>query len=226
MANAKRAGARQPVRPDLPADLTAATLPGDDLTDGGVHLTLAFDGLDLSGREAADAEVDQCRYRDVNLSQVTLRRALIRDAVFDRCDLANVRARDCSMSRTAIRGSRMTGFAWLSGGLRDVTLDDCRIDLASFAASKLSDVVFTGCRLNQADFGEADLSGARFERCDLTQAQFAGARMAGTRLLGCDLTGIGGITSLRGAIVASADALALAFTLASALGIAIEDDEG
>jgi uncharacterized protein YjbI with pentapeptide repeats len=209
--------------PDLPADLAPAALPGDDLADGGVYVTLAFTGLDLSGREAMDAEVDQCLYRDVDLSQVGLRRAAIRDAMFERCDLANLRARDCAMSRTAIGSSRMTGFCWLAGDLRDVTFDDCRIDLASFSGSKFSDVVFTSCRLEQADFGGTDLSRAIFERCDLSGAQFSGARMTGTRLSGCDLTGINGITSLRGATIASTDALALAALMASALGITIED---
>ncbi len=202
-----------------------ANMPGDDLTDGGAYNRLAFTGLDLSGREAVDAEVDECRYSDVNLSQVTLRHAVIRDAVFERCDLANLRARDSAMNRTAARSSRMTGFSWLAGDLRDVTFDDCRIDLASFSGSKLSHVVFTGCRLEQADFGGADLSRARFERCDLSGAQFSGARMTGTRLSGCDLTGITGITSLRGSIIDSTDAIALAMIMASALGITIEEHQ-
>ena len=68
------------------------------------------------------------------------------------------------------------------------------------------------------------LRGARFEGCDLTGAQFSGARMTGTRLARCELTGISGVTSMRGAIVTSADAVALAFILAGALGITIEDD--
>lgn len=209
--------------PDLPADLASAKLPADDLVDGGFYLALAFAGLDMSGREAMDAEVDQCLYSDVNISRVSLRRAAIRDAVFERCDLANLRARDSAMSRTAVRSSRMTGFSWLAGDLRDVTFDDCRIDLASFAGSKLSDVVFTGCRLEQADFGGADLSSARFERCDLSGAQFSDARMTGTRLSGCDLTGINGVTSLRGSFIDSTDALALVASLANALGITLEE---
>ena len=48
--------------------------------------------------------------------------------------------------------------------------------------------------------------------------------MSGTRFSGCELTGIGGVTSMRGAIISSADAVALADILASALGIKIEDD--
>ena len=214
---------RQPAAPDIPADLGPASLPGDDITDESLHLSLSFEDLDLSGRAAAGAEFEQCRYGNVNLSQLTLRRAVIRDVTFDRCDLANLRARESSMCRTAVSASRMTGLSWLGGDLRDVTFTDCRIDLASFRATKFSDVVFAGCRLDNADFEDADLSGARFERCDLSGTQFSGARMTGTRLSGCDLTQISGVTSLRGAIVTSGDAVALAFTLASALGITVAD---
>src|SRR5215472_16326662 len=221
--NAGRGRAREPSAPDLPADLSAGTLPADDLIDGAIHLCLAFDGTDLSGRDAADAEIDQCRYDNVNLNQTTLRRARIRDAVFDRCDLANVRARDCTMLRTAVSDSRMTGIAWLSGELREVTFGGCRMDFASLPGSSLRNVVFDGCRLVQADFGYADLSGARFDDCDLTDAQFAGARMVGAVLRRCDLAGISGVTSLRGAVLTGTDAMRLAFTLAAALGITIDD---
>ena len=104
-----------------------------------------------------------------------------------------------------------------------VTVDTCRIDLASFRFSTFKGVVFTDCKLIQADFQDADLRGARFERCDLTSAQFSKAQMEGTRFADCNLSGIGGVTSLKGAIVKSRDALALTYSLASALGITIED---
>lgn len=214
---------REPVAPTLPATLRTAVLPDDDLVDGGVHLSLAFEDADLSSRDAVGAEIDQCRYTNVNLSQTKLHRGMIRDAVFDRCDLANLRARDCSLSRSTVSASRMTGLSWLDGSFRDVTFDGCRIDLASLRSSTLKDVVFTGCRLQQVDFGEADLRGARFEGCDLTGAQFSGAQLTGTRFADCNLVGIGGVTSLRGAIIKSTDALALTFILADALGIKIED---
>jgi len=98
------------------------------------------------------------------------------------------------------------------------------MDLSSFRASTFDNVVFTSCRMEQADFGDADLRGARFEGCDLTGGQFSGARMTGTRFTGCDLTGIAGVTSMRGAFITSTDAVALAYILAGALGITVEDD--
>lgn len=215
---------REPAAPDLPAELSAADLAGHDLENGGVYEMLAFGDLDVSGREAAGAEIEACRYSNVNLSRVKLRRGLVRDVVFDRCDLANLSALDSSFTRVAISSCRMTGVSLLDNNLRDVAFTGCRIDLSSFRASKFDDVVFTDCRMEQADFADADLRGARFAGCTLTGAQFSGARMTGTRFARCELTGIGGVTSMCGAIITSTDAVALAFVLAGALGITIHDD--
>jgi uncharacterized protein YjbI with pentapeptide repeats len=117
----------------------------------------------------------------------------------------------------------MTGMVWADGGMRDVTLDGCRMEMSAFRFAKFKGVVFSDCKLMQADFQGADLRGARFERCDLTGAQFSKAQMDGARLSDCSVDGIGGVESLRGVIVTSGDALKLAYTLAGALGIIIEE---
>ncbi|MGI9005152.1 MAG: pentapeptide repeat-containing protein [Streptosporangiaceae bacterium] len=210
--------------PRLPAKFTAAALPGNDLGDSVICELLAYADLDLSGREAAGAEIEACTFANVNLSQGRLRRGLIRDVRLERCDLANLRALDSSLTRVELLASRMTGLSLLDDDLRDVRFDGCRVDLASFRMSKFADVLFSGCRMGQADFTEADLRGARFENCDLTGAQFSGARMTGTRFARCDLTEITGVTSMRGAVITSADAVTLAYILAGALGITIEDE--
>ncbi|HET7014115.1 MAG TPA: pentapeptide repeat-containing protein [Streptosporangiaceae bacterium] len=214
----------EPSEPDLPAELTVAGLAEADLDDGAVHYGLDVADLDLCDRESANLEIDQSRYTAVNFSGVRLRRGMIRDAVFDRCDLANLRARETSMLRTRLVGCRMTGLSVLAGTIRDVTFSGSRMDLVSFSNTKFGAVVFTECRLDQANFGDADLSGVRFVDCDLTGAQFSGATLTGTRFTGCDLTGISGITSMRGAIITSSDAFTLARIFASALGIEIEDE--
>lgn len=218
-----KAAPRPPAEPDLPAELSAASLPGHDVDDGAIRELLAYADLDLSGRRAAGAEIEACTFANVNLSQGQLRRGLVRDVRFERCDLANLRALDCSLTRVELLSSRMTGLSLLDDDLRDVRFEGCRVDLSAFRMSKFGDVLFTGCRMSQADFTEADLRGARFEDCDLTGAQFSGARMTGARFARCDLTGITGVTSMRGAIITSADAVTLAYILAGALGIAIED---
>jgi uncharacterized protein YjbI with pentapeptide repeats len=222
----RRGGIKEPSAPDLPRELTAASLPEADLFDGALHAGLAVDDVDLSGREVAGAELDQCRYRNVNFAQVRFNRITVKDVEFSRCDLANLRARDCSIRRAVVTASRMTGLSWITGGIRDVIFDSCRIDLGYFSATKFSAVIFTGCRLDQANFSDTDLADVRFDKCDLSGAQFSGANLADTRFSGCDLTGLSGVSSLRGATITTGDAVSLAGIFAEALGIRIEDSEG
>ena len=214
----------EPTEPDLPDDLTVAGLDEAALHDDAVHYGLDVTDLDLSDQAAANLEIDQSRYTAVKLGGVRLRRGMIKDAVFDHCDLANLRGRETSMLRSRLLGCRMTGLSLLGGVIRDVTFSGCRVDLASFSNTKFSTVVFTECRLDQANFGDADLSGVRFINCDLTGAQFSGATLTQARFTGCDLTGLSGITSMRGAIITSSDAFTLARIFADALGIKIEDE--
>ncbi len=47
--------------------------------------------------------------------------------------------------------------------------------------------------------------------------------MDGARFADCTLVGIGGVTSLKGAIVRSQDAQGLLYVLAGAMGITIEE---
>src|SRR5690606_20701218 len=128
-----------------------------------------------------------------------------------------------SMQRARIDSSRMTGLHWIDGSLRDVTVAECRADLAVFRFTDFRQVRFEDCNLTRADFANADLSGAQFVNCDLTGAQFSQATMTGARFRGCTLVGIGGVTSMEGAIIAGQDLVALSYTLAAALGIQIED---
>ena len=219
----RRASLRQPAVPKLPASLTVARSPEDDLRDDGVSLSLEYVNTDLADRSVVSAEIDQCRFKTVNFGRCELGRVMVSDSVFEGCDFANLRAQDSSLVRVCVTRSRMTGFAWADGALRDVMIAGCRMDLASFRFAKFKSVVFSDCKLMQADFQAADLRGARFERCDLTAAQFSKAQMEGARLSDCKLDGAGGVESLRGAIVTSRDALGLAYALASAFGIRIED---
>ena len=217
---------RGPARPRPPASITLADLTEHDLVDEGTYRTLHFEDLDLTGREADAVEFDQCRFSGVDLGLSVFERASFVDCLVERSTLANLRAEGSSLIRVQVTASRLTGLQWTKGAVRDTVFRDCRLDLSSFRFSKFSSVIFDRCNLRQADFQNADLRGARFVECELMAAQFSGAKMDGTSFVTCVLDGIGGVTSLRGAQVGSADAVALLRTLAGALGITIIDDDG
>ena len=145
------------------------------------------------------------------------------DVALSDCNLANLHARGGSLRRATVRGCRMTGVLWTEGTVRDVTLSQSRIDLASFAASTLEQVVFDGCILCQTDFQDAELRAVRFVDCDLTGADLSGARMSRCELRGCTLEALRGAESLRGAAMPWPDIVAAAGTFADALGIRVLD---
>lgn len=220
----------EPVGPRLPAVLgpADADVAGWNETDldEAAFSGLDLGGVDLSGRPADGVEFDRCRLAPAALGGAALRRAGFVDCVFAGGSLANLRAERSSMLRVDFDLLRMTGLQWIDGTLRDVTFRECRLDLSAFRFSTLQRVLFVDCNLVRADFTRVDLSGTRFERCDLTAAQFSHATMAGVRLRDCVLDGIGGVESFAGAIVTTADLVGLARTMATALGITIDESSG
>jgi uncharacterized protein YjbI with pentapeptide repeats len=217
------------MEPKPPPSLRPATVDDHVLEDEASFQMLGFFDIDLSGRSAEGVEFDRCRFRNADLGGTTLAAARFTDCLVEHGNLANLRVEKSSMLRARLSVLRMTGLHWIDGSLRDVTVSECRADLASFRFSTFHHVLFEDCNLTRADFQNADISGVRFTGCDLTGAQFSHATMTGTRFAGCVLEGVGGVTSFDGAIVASRDLAVLSYALAAALGIRIEragDDEG
>lgn len=220
----RRVAARPPRRPSIPASLERATPVVHDLEDEVVAEKLEFGGLDLSERDAESVEFAQCRFRGTDLSGTLLPHLRLTDCEVQNSNFANVRVDSGSMHRASFGESRMTGFALTNGKLGDVVFERCRLDLSGWRFTGFDSVVFSDCKLTGADFTNADLRGARFVGCDLTGAQFHHASMAGARFRRCELLDIAGITSWRGAIIHPDDLPALSYSLASGLGITLEDD--
>jgi uncharacterized protein YjbI with pentapeptide repeats len=211
--------------PNLPSPRSAAVLPDHDPEDEARFRGLDYVDLDLTGRVAGSVEFDGCAFKGSDLGDCVLDKGAFVDCRFETCNLANVRASDASLRRVQVSVSRMTGFQWINGVLRDVAFRDCRLDLSTFRFSKLTDVVFTDCNLVRADFTNADLTRARFVNCVVAGAQFSHANLTGTRFTRCELVDIDGVTSMRGAVLEGHNLIALAHTLATGLGITLEDDD-
>ena len=138
------ARAISPEAPDLAAELPEASLEAAEVENGGswsqVRLSdAALPGLAATGLRSREVALGAGRpggaRRLINLA--------FADVELDTCNLATVGARSGSMRRVTARGCRMTGLLWTERE-RDVVLRDCRIDLASFAATTIEQVVFDG----------------------------------------------------------------------------------
>lgn len=218
------ARAHEPVAPRLPVALAQASVTEHDLEDEAAFWQLDFVDFDLSERSAEAVECERCRFENTDLAGSRLVRATLTDCVFQGCSLANLRGEQSSIRRATFDTLRMTGMSWVGGLLRDVTVSGSRCDLTSFRFTKLRGVRFVGCNLARADFENTDLTGVWFTECDLTSAQFSLATMTGVQFVNCELSGIGGVTSLRGATIRGGDPTTLTELLASALGIRLDFD--
>lgn len=223
-----RSTARAGVRPRLPAALTEALLPRDELTDDALLHELSFDMLDLSDRTARLVEVDGCRFVGTSMAGSALEKLQVLDSVFRQCDLANVHLRSAALTRVELSGCRATGFVASGSLLRNVTMRDCIADLSAFRFATFTRVELVDCRLHGADFVSADLTGATFRRCDLSRAELSQVQARGAVFVDCVWDGVRGVTSLAGATVVHSSPLdAHAFMLATAgsLGITIGDSD-
>lgn len=147
------------------------------------------------------------------------------DVVLDQANLANRRGRRVLVQRARLRGCRMTGIQLAESTLRDVVIEDCRVDLAAFRVTRFERVVFRRCQLQELDLVEAQLSSVVFEQCDLTGADFSHALFRRCEMRGCRLEAIMGAERLRGVAMPWDDVVGLAPTLAAAIGIGIIDQE-
>jgi uncharacterized protein YjbI with pentapeptide repeats len=207
-----------PDAPKLPDQFAGTTA---ELEDDGEWWQLDLDDETFGG-SAAGLEVEQSRLTKVRLGGVQLSKATFLDCELRQCDLANLHADGCGLRRVILVDCRATGLIYIDGGVRDVTLRECRLDLSTWRATKFTKAAFIGCDLRGADFVGADLRGVLFENCDLSGAQVSNAKLDGARFANCDLVGLGGVASLAGATVQANDLAALTELLAQALGITVE----
>jgi uncharacterized protein YjbI with pentapeptide repeats len=145
------------------------------------------------------------------------------DAVVTDLDWANQRSQRLSAQRVELQRCRLTGAELAEATLRDLTFDECRIDLVGMRYARLERVVFRDCRMSECDFNGATLKDVLFERCELREATFSNCRLERVELRGCDLTGVRGADALRGARMPWNDILENAALFATVVGIEIVD---
>ncbi len=216
-----RRAAHPPKPPDLPTQLESEH--PETLAHDSTHAELEWADLALSDQQAKGVTLRALRCAKVDLSGSRLDHLALADGALVGCNLANVQARKADFARVTVETSRLTGLALPEATLSDVTLRDCRIDLASFGFSRLARVTFEDCLLTQADFLEAQLEDVRFHRCDLTGADFRGAHLHCCEFRRSTLADLQGVPNLRGAALEWSDIVELAGVWAAALGIDVLD---
>jgi uncharacterized protein YjbI with pentapeptide repeats len=176
-------------------------------TDAGAgssrFMECAFSGVTFDGLQARKSRFSDVWLRDVRLLSADLAESSWLDATFLGCAAAGVQA--------------------FGASLRRVVFHECKLDSVNFRGAVLAEVTFEGCLLRDADFGGATLKRARFPGSRLTRADFSRATLEKVDLRGAELDITAGYSSLRGAIIDSAQLMSIAPMLARQLGIDVKD---
>ena len=220
-----RSGEDRPlVRPPrLRAGLSQSDDP-ETLGDEDEFVDLFCEGWNLSAQQAADISFVGCRLKRVDLARSVLERLKLVDCRLEACDLSAADLDHLTAARVEVTDSRFSGTLSPAAKLTDVHFSRCKLDQANLRFAQLTRVVFEDCVLVEADFQGADLTGAGLIDCDLGQADFSKATMTGARLAGSKVATVRGAAALRGAYVSREQLSELAWPLASAIGLLIDDE--
>lgn len=212
-----------PAPPRLPSQLERADIGG--LAHDAAYTDVSLSGVVWSDQHADRVQLETVRLVDVDLSDSRVEQLSVTDAELTRCNLANVQGLGTKATRVAIDTSRLTGVALPEASLRDLTVQGCRVDLATFGFADLVRVTFEDCLMAETSFLDARLQCVRFRSCDLTRADFRGASMHGCEFRRSDLTDLEGVAHLRGSAIDWSGIVANADVWAATLGIKVLDSD-
>jgi uncharacterized protein YjbI with pentapeptide repeats len=179
---------------------------------------------DVTGVQAKGLSANDSRFDRISMAQSRLEKSHFTDVELLGCDLTAAAMPEASWRRVLVQASRGSGLQLQTSQLKDITFVGCKIDIANFRFSKLINVCFTDCVLNEADFYGAALTDVQFQNCSLVQTVFSGSKLQRVDLRSSTISSILGIDSLAGAIIDSAQLVAIAPLLASAFKITVKDD--
>ena len=194
-------------------------MPGD-LEPGSFDVVALESGDEWRRVQLTDVAAPELAMPSLRFEESRLERVDLSAGRLAHLSLADVELEGCNLANADVRA----GSAWRARIVRDVVFSDCRIDLSSFAATRLEQVVFERCLLMQADFQEANLRAVRFVDCDLTEADLVDARFDRCELRGCTIDGIRGAERLSGVAMPWEDIVASVGTFAAAVGVTVLDD--
>jgi len=112
------------------------------LSESGLWL----DGVDLSATNLDDLRVPYARWRDVNLSNSSLRRVLLADADLQHSDLSGADLSQANLQHADLRGANLKG-----SDLRDADLSGADLSGADLSGADLTGADLTGATLSNDD---------------------------------------------------------------------------
>lgn len=151
------------------------------------------------------------------LARVTVTRSWFIDA-----DLSSAEFDSVTLDRCALKGCTLVGTHWAGATFKNVLLENCRLDYATFTELRTAaGVALIGCSMVETAFDRGRLNALALDGCRLTSTRFHACDLRGADLRGNDLSTLGEIMSLRGAIIADTQLPALTEALVKDLELTV-----
>ncbi|WP_310831757.1 pentapeptide repeat-containing protein [Paenibacillus pedocola] len=207
---------------DLPKISDPALLPPqqiDLLETKEEYSNCLISDVQFEYQEADKVSFDKVFFKNVIISNSSLRGIELTDVIFENCDLSNVNFSEAFVHRTEFRQCKMIGTDFTRARFQNVRVIGSICDFASFRFGNLKLISFEQSSLVSADYYQSIFQKVSFEECKIDQAVMAGVRLKDTDLSSCEFTGLlVDIEDLPGCII-SADQAA---SFAGLLGLVIK----
>jgi len=212
-----KSGAIRP--PKVPTRELLLTILQDQIVDEAVLESVLVEGLELTGRVAADVQISGATIINGTATGAGFEGLRLTDVRFADADWSNTNLFRTGWTRVSATGSKFVGSRLNEASLRDISFEDCIGDLLQAQMTTFERVRFVRCRLQGAMFNQSDLSHTVFDGCDLREADFTQTVLSGADVRKSELEGIRlGPDQLPDLIVTPDQAL----YLAGAIGLRIE----
>lgn len=109
---------------------------------------------------------------------------------FERCDLYNLRALECSFRGVQFRQSTFGKAISRRSVLTKAFFDRCNLSFADLSGLQLQNSEFLSCKFSEASFIGADLSNATLLACTLDRVEWERAKLSNADLRGSQLAGL------------------------------------
>lgn len=129
-----------------------------------------------------------CTFAFCDLQGAEVRKSNFATASFDRCDLYNLSALECSFRGAQFHQSTFTKAISRRSVLTKAVFDKCNMSFSDLGG--LSQCEFLSCKFSEASFIDADLSHATMLACELDRIAWDRARLSKADLRGSNLSGL------------------------------------
>jgi uncharacterized protein YjbI with pentapeptide repeats len=190
----------------------------------GDYDAVAFDGVDLSEQNAANASFLDCRLDRCRADGLLLRRARLVEILVTDLQAVSIDLTESVWRDTLVAGGRIGAVLAPGATLTRVGLRGVKLDFVNLRGAELRDVVFEDCVVGELDLTGAAATDVAFPGSRLDDLNVGGATLERVDVSDAELRSLRGLESLRGAVVNPDQLHDLAPLLAEHLGLTVRGD--